>query len=185
MGHDTQDAAGLKVGQTLIDTEKSEIGGVKGAVYLYYARSVGFMASSVAGFFYICFQGFSVGANIWLSAWTSDPLATSDTSTRDKYLAVYGVLGLLQSLSIMVATVLLSVFTLRAATLLHSSMLMRILRSPMSFFDTTPLGRILNRFSKDIDIVDNQIPMNVRMMFSTRFLVHVNLIFFSNIFFPA
>ena len=140
-GHDTQDAPGLKVGQQLIDAEKSEIGGVKSDVYIYYARSIGFVASAIAALFYAAFQGFSVGANIWLSAWTADPLASTDVGVRNKYLAVYGVLGLLQGLAIMVATVLLSVFTLSAATKLHSTMLMRILRSPMSFFDTTPLGR--------------------------------------------
>ena len=48
----------------------------------------------------------------------------------------------------MVATVVISVGTLNAASALHGTMLSRILRSPMAFFDTTPLGRILNRFSK-------------------------------------
>ena len=164
---DMVDATGLRVRQTLIDAEKSETGGVKADVYLYYARSVGFLASVVAGLFYIGFQGFSVGVNTWLAAWSVDPEATTSIAVRNKYLTVYGVLGLFQSVCIMMATVLTSVFTLRAATLLHSTMLLRILRSPMSFFDTTPLGRILNRFSKDIDIVDNQIPMNLRMVFTT------------------
>ena len=89
------------------------------------------------------------------------------------YLVVYAVLGICQSLAIMVilhfvqiffvilpfvqiffhefcffsqvATILFSVYTLDAARKLHNTMLLRIMRGPMSFFETTPLGRILNR----------------------------------------
>lgn len=41
--------------------------------------------------------------------------------------------------------------TLRAASALHDKLFKTLLLSPMRFFDTTPLGRILTRFSKDID----------------------------------
>ena len=153
-----------QVGEILIETERAEVGGVKWSVYSYYTKSVGYGASAIAIAFYIIYQGFSVGSNIWLSRWSDDPLATTDPGVRNMYLGVYGALGILQSLSIMVATTVLSIFTLNAAIKLHHTMLMRILKSPMSFYDTTPLGRILNRFSKDIDIVDNTIPMTMRMV---------------------
>jgi ATP-binding cassette subfamily C (CFTR/MRP) protein 4 len=39
--------------------------------------------------------------------------------------------------------------TMRAATRLHNSMLLRVLRAPLAFFHTNPAGRVLNRFSND------------------------------------
>jgi len=50
----------------------------------------------------------------------------------------------------------------KAATTLHQTILKKILRVPMAFFDTTPLGRILNRFSKDQDSVDMGLPIWIR-----------------------
>ena len=147
---------------------------------------MGYFATFSSMMFYCAFQGFQVtdtlivnchhlltiislqvGNNIWLSKWSDDPLATSSEAVRNKYLSVYGVLGFLQGIFVMLGALSLALSTLNAASKLHQSMLMRILRSPMSFFDTTPLGRILSRFSKDIDIVDTMIPMNMRMLLTT------------------
>ena len=49
----------------------------------------------------------------------------------------------------------------RAASSLHEALLLNVLRSPSHFFDVTPLGRILNRFSKDVDMVDMVIPFTM------------------------
>ena len=161
-----EEEQGTRVGQNLIETEKAEVGGVSWKVYSYYAKSVGFLSSLLAMGFLFSYQGFQVAGNIWLSKWSDDPLASTQDSTRDMYLGVYGALGLGQGLCIMIGSLMLAIFTLNAASKLHSTLLMRIMRSPMSFFETTPLGRILNRFSKDVDIVDTMIPMNIRLMFN-------------------
>jgi ATP-binding cassette subfamily C (CFTR/MRP) protein 1 len=164
-------SSAAKLGETLIETERVEIGGVKWSVYLYYIKSVGYAASVTAFAFYVLFQVLAVGSNIWLSAWTDDPAAATDPGRRNMYLAVYGTIGLFKSLTIMAATMIVSIFSLNAAIKLHRTMLLRIIQSPMSFFGTTPLGRILNRCGKDIDTVDNAIPMNSQLVLYQLFLV--------------
>lgn len=176
-----------KKGTTLIEEEKAAIGGVKLSVYLYYAACIGTAMSLTTVLMYLIYTSFSVFSSIWLSIWSTDPAASTDIATRNKYLSVYGVLGLLQALFVMTGTVTISVGTLNAATKLHGTMLSRILRSPMSFFDTTPLGRILNRFSKDIDIVDVTIPGILRGLIGQLLgvLGTIIIVCYSNIYFIA
>lgn len=56
------------------------------------------------------------------------------------------------------AAIFLAMGSLKAAGRLHQLLLTNVLSSALNFFDTTPVGRIMNRFSKDIDAVDMKIP---------------------------
>ena len=49
----------------------------------------------------------------------------------------------------------------RAAVNLHNALLDRVLRLPVSFFDTNPSGRIINRFSRDTEIMDSVLPLSL------------------------
>lgn len=55
----------------------------------------------------------------------------------------------------------LKIWCLIASVKLHKTMLQRVFKSPMEFFDRTPVGRILSRFSKDVEVVDNQLPQSL------------------------
>lgn len=57
----------------------------------------------------------------------------------------------------------------RASKTLHTGMLANVLRSPMMFFDTTPSGRIVNRFSRDVETLDNTLPQQLRSWMNTFF----------------
>ncbi len=102
-----------------------------------------------------------------------------DTDQRNYRLAVYGCFGLVQGKSdtfycllfvipfpqtispglfFFVGAISLVKGTVNSSVTLHRTLLERIMHAPLSFFDTTPLGRIVNRFSKDVDTVDSHIP---------------------------
>ncbi|GFY69160.1 multidrug resistance-associated protein 1 [Trichonephila inaurata madagascariensis] len=155
-------------GTNLTEKETMAVGSVKSSVYMDYIRSYGYW-----NFFYIVvgftlLNGFSVGSSLWLSVWSNDSLnpdSASDTHLRDLRLGVYGALGGGEVIFTFLTSIMTNLSCLRAAKILHDGMLEHIMRAPMSFFDTTPLGRILNRFSKDIDTADVTIRFNVRMLF--------------------
>ena len=70
-----------------------------------------------------------------------------------------------------VFSVFLSVYGTQAGKVMLHRAINRVLRAPMSFFDTTPLGRITNRFSKDIDVMDNSLTDSMRMYFITMSII--------------
>lgn len=59
----------------------------------------------------------------------------------------------------LVKSILIFVGSLLSSNKIHGNMLTEILRAPVSFFDSNPLGRILNRFTKDLMIIDNKLPI--------------------------
>ncbi len=67
----------------------------------------------------------------------------------------------LPALAVMVQAFGVSIACVSAATIIHDKMLHRIMRAPMTFFDTTPVGRILNRFSQDMNVLDSNIRMTI------------------------
>ena len=83
-------------------------------------------------------------------------------SRRDVFLSVYGGLGFAQAVGAVLASLLLYLSTIKGGRGLHHRMLDRIMHCPMAFFDTTPQGRILNRFGKDVDVLDGTMPMVLR-----------------------
>ncbi|KAI8621550.1 ABC transporter type 1, transmembrane domain-containing protein [Chytriomyces sp. MP71] len=81
------------------------------------------------------------------------------------YITVYGLLGLTKVL-IAVVLNLINVFgAIRASTSLHQSLLSSVLGAPLRFFEITPLGRILNRFSKDISTIDEDVMNSIFYFF--------------------
>ena len=51
----------------------------------------------------------------------------------------------------------------RASKRLHQGMLVTTFRLPLAFFDTTPMGRVINRFSKDVDVIDAVLAVTLSM----------------------
>ncbi|XP_048086709.1 ATP-binding cassette sub-family C member 12-like isoform X3 [Alosa alosa] len=69
--------------------------------------------------------------------------------------------------------------TVHASSKLHDTMFHKILFSPMSFFDTTPTGRMVNRFSKDQDELDTALPINMDSLLQCYLMITFTLIIIS------
>ncbi|KAL7855414.1 hypothetical protein AOLI_G00190180 [Acnodon oligacanthus] len=162
-----KDSEGIKKGQRLIEKEAMETGKVKFSVYMQYLRSMGWGYATMFVVVYFIQNVAFVGQNVWLSEWTNDAVRYPNESTypahiRDMRIGVFGALGIAQGLLVFLGTLLLAEGAICASRTLHTRLLSNILRAPMLFFDTTPSGRVVNRFAKDIFSVDEMIPMSFR-----------------------
>uniref|UniRef100_A0A671LL09 Canalicular multispecific organic anion transporter 2-like n=1 Tax=Sinocyclocheilus anshuiensis TaxID=1608454 RepID=A0A671LL09_9TELE len=145
----------LKV-EKLIQAETTETGRVKLKVYWEYAKAVGPLLSLFICVLYGCQSATSIGANVWLSEWTNDALLNRTQDRVHMRVGVYAALGISQGTA-----------RVSAAHATHLHMLHAVLRAPQAFFEATPSGRILNRFSKDVDTIDSVIPENIDIWMRT------------------
>ena len=153
-----------KRGAALMQQEERAVKSVGWSVYAAYIRASGslFFGPMVL-LILIISQGANIATSLWLSWWTSNKWGYS----TGEYIGIYAALGVTQALLMFAFSVTLTVLGTRASRIMLKRAMTRVLRAPMSFFDTTPLGRITNRFAKDVDIMDNNLTDAMRMYFFT------------------
>ncbi|KAJ1773697.1 hypothetical protein IW140_000336 [Coemansia sp. RSA 1813] len=104
---------------------------------------------------------FNAATGLWLAHWadSNDRGKVDGHGDRLTHLAVYSMLGLASSVAVAATLVVLRMkCTITASKTIHARMLRSIMRSPMSFFDSTPVGRILGLFSGDQAQIDDSVP---------------------------
>ncbi|XP_032957049.1 multidrug resistance-associated protein 6 [Rhinolophus ferrumequinum] len=152
-------------------------GRVKASMYLTYIRAVGTPLCLYALFLFFCQQVASFCRGYWLSLWADDPTMDGRQTQAALRGWVFGLLGCLQAIGLLasMATVLLG--GTRASSLLFQRLLWDVVRSPIGFFERTPMGNLLNRFSKETDTMDVDIPDRLRSLLIYAFgLLEVSLV---------
>uniref|UniRef100_A0A7N6C098 Multidrug resistance-associated protein 1 n=1 Tax=Anabas testudineus TaxID=64144 RepID=A0A7N6C098_ANATE len=156
----------------LTEADKASTGQVKLSVFWAYLKAIGVLLSFISLLLFITHHGLSLFSNYWLSLWTDDPVINGTQPTRMMRLGVYGALGFSQGEEVVFGFSLsMSIGGILASRYLHQSMLYDVLRSPMSFFERTPSGNLVNRFSKEIDTIDTVIPQIFKMFLGSMFNV--------------
>ncbi|XP_054158120.1 ATP-binding cassette sub-family C member 2-like [Oppia nitens] len=153
----------------LIDEEHQQFGSIEYTVYLDYLSRCGLWLVITSMVFVFLFNVCDVGSNYWVSLWTSKNTTEVDNVSRKTFVTYYWTAILLVAVFILFAQLALRYCAIRASRVLHSDMLYSILRTPLSFFDTTPLGRIINRFNQDFELIDTEIPFYIMDTTKTTF----------------
>ncbi|KAJ3206137.1 hypothetical protein HDU67_008363 [Dinochytrium kinnereticum] len=138
----------------IMKDEERAVGAVRLEIWWSYVVASGgwsFVASLMFALFMV--QAVKIGNDIWLVWWSGDRFKGSFSIAG--YIGVYMSWGVAQIAATYCFGVFFAFTSTRAARTLHESALTRVLQAPISFLDTTPIGRVLNRFSKDQDSIDN------------------------------
>ncbi|KAL2867563.1 P-loop containing nucleoside triphosphate hydrolase protein [Aspergillus lucknowensis] len=153
-----------KTGTPLMAQEDRAEAAVSWSVYGAYVKASGGILSAPLIFLLLVLaQGSNISTSLWLSFWISDEFGYS----TGLYIGVYAALGTVQALLMFTFAILLSVLGTRASKVMFRQAIKKVLHAPMSFFDITPLGRIINRLSRDVDVMDNNLSDAIRMYFFT------------------
>ncbi|PCH42273.1 hypothetical protein WOLCODRAFT_137808 [Wolfiporia cocos MD-104 SS10] len=149
---------------TMMQVEERNTGSVSNEVYKQYIKAgkggiiIPLLIISVA-----LLQGTQVMSSYWLVYWEERKWPYGSGF----YMGIYAGLGVSQALFFFSMGALFAMLTFIASKKLHTDALLRVMYAPMSFFETTPLGRIMNRFAKDIDTIDNLLGDAMRMLVAT------------------
>lgn len=171
---DDQDGEGQ-----LIQKEEYTHGGAGWKEFLSYANAASYLLSFSSIGLFILSQAMQLGISVWLQRWTERTF-DNQLANLGLFLGVYTAMVVAYASSdVLVHYIVFVTSGLRAATLLHNNLLARIIRLQMHFFDSTPVGRIVNRFSTDQDTVDVLLPQALSDFYYYTFTVLGTLVIIS------
>ncbi|NXS78003.1 MRP6 protein, partial [Erpornis zantholeuca] len=153
---DRTTAAATRGGLTKAET--TEHGRVGAGVFGAYLRAAGTALSVAVALAFTCQQALAFSRGYWLSLWADDPVHNGTQQHTELRLGVFAALGVLQALARFACTAAVLLGGVLASQQLFLQLLSSVTRSPMLFFEQTPIGHLLNRFSRDMDAVDSVIP---------------------------
>jgi ABC-type multidrug transport system fused ATPase/permease subunit len=141
----------------LIQDELRSFGSVKFQVYLsYFKASGGYLFILMFLFIFLFTRMSSLFQDIWIKIWANAFQNNPQVDTF-YYLYVYILLNLLTITLMIIRYTIQLKGSLKASTYLHNSLLDRLFKAPIKFFDQTPNGRILNRLGKDLQSIDQEL----------------------------
>eukprot|EP00936_MAST-01D_sp_MAST-1D-sp1_P000713 g713.t1 len=155
-GAKTDDGKRSKDAGKLVQQEDRSKGHVAAKIWSTYSRAFGVRPIMLLVFLYSIAQALQVGSSGWLNVWSSDA-KKSDAKSTTYYIGIYSALALTSALFILLRAVTVALAVVRAGRQTHERALRGLLAAPVRFFDETPIGRILNRFSNDQRTVDVQL----------------------------
>lgn len=143
---------------TLMQSEERTTGSLSPRMLWQFINAAGGpLVVIVLGALFVLSQGSVVVTDWWLSAWTGGQFNSS--LNAGSYFGIYvGILAIAFVL-IIVREMIFHLSQVLMGKRLHEKMLRKVIRAPTSFFDTTPIGRVINRFSKDVEAMDQQLGM--------------------------
>ncbi|KAF8530145.1 ABC protein [Hysterangium stoloniferum] len=163
-----QEGSGTLEGR-LMRAEKRTVGSVSLKVYMSYLRTgKGVYTVPLVVISAVLMQGISVLNTYVLVWWQADTFHRSQAF----YMTIYGCLGLSQAFFTFTLGASLSWLSILASENLHWEAMDKILHASMSFFDTTPLGRMMSVLGRDVDVLDNQLSQSLRT-----FIITVSMVF--------
>jgi ABC-type multidrug transport system fused ATPase/permease subunit len=140
---------------TLVEAEEVEVGDVHWSTYIFYVTKIGtwcvlliMLSSRVVS------SALEMSSQFWLSLWADDSLFLPE----EQYLSIYIMLVLSSIVVGIGAGCFFFVMSMKASFSIFCDVLDGVINSPMSFFDTNPTGRLLNRLGEDVQRMDHMVP---------------------------
>ena len=146
----------------LVDVEGRQEGRVSLLHYLHYIRLMNSAVFLCIVSLYLLGEAIMVVCNFVLAEWT-DRAAEENLSLTEhsKYIIYYGALNGVMFVISFIYNIWVYFRMTIPSIKMHQTVLERTMHAPLSFFESNPSGRVLNRFTSDIEVVDRKIPFEM------------------------